>query len=244
MRRYISHCRKNIQPILSDESIELLSNLWACLREKELHGKANMETKVLPVTIRSYETLIRLSTAHAKLRLSSYVELEDCVQAFQLVVYTLYKNEKELDKELREIIKKVTGEESDPARKNKTNKKVKPEVEELDTDKKERTSRRQPRVDEQIKEIASQIERIDVKQDDKNVDQALNATINKKKLNSEVFTAFTKILKSGKREDCSVQELAAQLPHLSLSVVQDVLRDLDSSDKVFFEENKGRIHSV
>lgn len=48
--------------------------------------------KVLPITIRSYETLIRLSTAHAKLRLSSQVEIVDCVEAFKLVVFSLYKN--------------------------------------------------------------------------------------------------------------------------------------------------------
>lgn len=57
-----------------------------------------MDTKVLPVTIRSYETLIRLSTAHAKLRLSSQIEIVDCVEAFKLVVFSLYKDENALDK--------------------------------------------------------------------------------------------------------------------------------------------------
>ena len=34
LKRYINHCRKNINPILSDEAVELLANLWACLRDK------------------------------------------------------------------------------------------------------------------------------------------------------------------------------------------------------------------
>ena len=43
----------------------------------ELRGKT--DAKTLPVTARMLETLIRLSTAHAKLRLSARVEEEDCV---------------------------------------------------------------------------------------------------------------------------------------------------------------------
>lgn len=34
LRRYVSHCRKNINPELSNEAIELLSILWATLRSK------------------------------------------------------------------------------------------------------------------------------------------------------------------------------------------------------------------
>lgn len=35
----------------------------------------------MPITIRTYETLIRLSYAHAKLRLSNKVEIDDCKEA-------------------------------------------------------------------------------------------------------------------------------------------------------------------
>ena len=65
--------------MLTDDSITLLASMWTLLRQKDLGERDNAHTKVLPITIRSYETLIRLSTAHAKLRQSASVELLDCV---------------------------------------------------------------------------------------------------------------------------------------------------------------------
>lgn len=44
-----------------------------------------------PVTARSLETLIRLSTAHAKARMSKAVELEDSEVAVELVQFAYFK---------------------------------------------------------------------------------------------------------------------------------------------------------
>ena len=83
--------------------------------------------RVLPITIRSYETLIRLSSAHAKLRLSSVVEIVDCIEAFQLMVYSLYKDEYALDKELTEALKTVS-EAGFPAKEKRSSSKHKASV--------------------------------------------------------------------------------------------------------------------
>lgn len=44
-----------------------------------------------PVTVRTLETLIRLSTAHAKARLSRTVQLEDAQAAIELVQFAYFK---------------------------------------------------------------------------------------------------------------------------------------------------------
>lgn len=46
--------------------------------------------KTMPVTARSFETLIRLSTAHAKLRLSKIVEKVDAKSAVDLVYFSFF----------------------------------------------------------------------------------------------------------------------------------------------------------
>ena len=53
-------------------------------------GSTKYPATNLPVTIRTYESMIRLSTAHAKLRLSRFVEVSDCEIAVHLVYYTIF----------------------------------------------------------------------------------------------------------------------------------------------------------
>lgn len=44
----------------------------------------------MPISIRSLEALIRLSTAYAKMRLSREVEVRDAVNAFYMYMYSFY----------------------------------------------------------------------------------------------------------------------------------------------------------
>jgi DNA replicative helicase MCM subunit Mcm2 (Cdc46/Mcm family) len=63
--------------------------------------------KVLPITIRSYETLIRLSTAHAKLHQYDVIKIKDCVEAFRLMIYCLEGDCHAMDDKLKEILIKL-----------------------------------------------------------------------------------------------------------------------------------------
>ena len=72
MRKYI-HVARVLKPVLTREACDLISTEYAKLRAQEMAGSGRAKTQ--PVTARTLETLIRLSTAHAKARMSKRVEL-------------------------------------------------------------------------------------------------------------------------------------------------------------------------
>lgn len=79
LKSYINEVKQNIIPELSDQAVSLSAALWNLLRQRDLHQKDSKMTKVLPVTIRTHESLIRLSTAHAKLLKMPYVEVYNVI---------------------------------------------------------------------------------------------------------------------------------------------------------------------
>merc|ERR1711862_435734 len=77
------------------EACEMIGEEYSRLRSQDFEGGDNV-SRTQPVTARSLETLIRLSTVHAKARLSKLVEAEDAELAIQLVQIAYFK--KVLDK--------------------------------------------------------------------------------------------------------------------------------------------------
>ncbi|XP_026871776.2 DNA replication licensing factor MCM3 isoform X1 [Electrophorus electricus] len=94
MRKYI-HVAKALSPVLTQEAASHIAEEYSRLRSQEQLGSDVARTS--PVTARTLETLIRLSTAHAKARLSKSVELEDTDVAVALVQFAYFK--KVLEKE-------------------------------------------------------------------------------------------------------------------------------------------------
>lgn len=72
MKKYIQLARARV-PVLTSEACDVISTEYAKLRAQEMAGSGRAKTQ--PVTARTLETLIRLSTAHAKARLSRKVQL-------------------------------------------------------------------------------------------------------------------------------------------------------------------------
>lgn len=103
MRKYI-HIAKIITPVLTEEAANHIAEEYSRLRSQEQLAADIARTS--PVTARTLETLIRLSTAHAKARMSKVVELEDTEVAVELVQFAYFK--KVLEKE-----KKRTRQERD-----------------------------------------------------------------------------------------------------------------------------------
>merc|ERR1711892_1302110 len=92
MKKYI-HIAKCIKPILTEEASALIADEYANLRANDFEAGI---ARTQPVTPRALETLIRLSTAHAKARLSKQVEEIDAETAIELVQFAYFK--KVLDK--------------------------------------------------------------------------------------------------------------------------------------------------
>jgi len=79
LAKYISYARENVHPTLSQDAANDLVTAYADMRK--LGGGKNTVT----ATPRQLESLIRLSEAHARVRLSEVVEREDVAEAERLV---------------------------------------------------------------------------------------------------------------------------------------------------------------
>lgn len=74
---------------MSDSAIAHIAEEYAELRQ-------NADKIALPMTARTLETIIRLSTAHAKARLSKTVDKKDAREALNLLQYALYDKENQV----------------------------------------------------------------------------------------------------------------------------------------------------
>ncbi|XP_066245196.1 DNA replication licensing factor Mcm3 isoform X2 [Euwallacea similis] len=98
MRKYI-HFVKILKPQLTDEASEIIAEEYSRLRSEE--ALENDVARTQPVTARTLETMIRLSTAHAKARISRLVTAEDAHVAIELIQYAYFKKVLEKEKKRR-----------------------------------------------------------------------------------------------------------------------------------------------
>lgn len=87
VRKYIQYAKNRVEPVLTKGASDYIVETYANLRnDEESAGK-----KTSPITARTLETLIRLSTAHAKVRLSKTVDIKDTKVAESLLKFALFK---------------------------------------------------------------------------------------------------------------------------------------------------------
>ncbi|XP_015905986.2 zygotic DNA replication licensing factor mcm3 isoform X1 [Parasteatoda tepidariorum] len=123
MKKYI-HLAKAVKPILTKEACEILSEEYTKLRAFDTQNSDIARTQ--PVTARSLETLIRLSTAHAKARMSNTVSVKDAQSAISLVQYAYFKKVMEKEKKRRRHDDSSSDEETEEAHKKKKSTKPRP----------------------------------------------------------------------------------------------------------------------
>ncbi|EXJ81819.1 minichromosome maintenance protein 3 [Capronia coronata CBS 617.96] len=88
IKKYIQYAKSRCKPVLTKEASEYVVSAYSNLRNDQI--KAN-ERRTSPITARTLETLIRLSTAHAKARLSSRVEEHDAIAAEEILKFALFR---------------------------------------------------------------------------------------------------------------------------------------------------------
>lgn len=124
MRKYI-HIAKGMKPVLTRAASDYIAEEYAKLRNQDNLTQDNI-ARTQPVTARALETIIRLSTAHAKARLSKYVELSDAQAAVELVEFAYFKKvlEKEKKSRRRAHDSEEEGSQDEDAEKAPTQKKA------------------------------------------------------------------------------------------------------------------------
>jgi DNA replication licensing factor MCM3 len=91
VRKYIFYAKATKKPVLEENSREYIAQRYSEMRSKQ-------DDKTLPITARSLETIIRLSSAHAKLRLCEKVEIIDCKAAMDILSFALYNEDDSVEK--------------------------------------------------------------------------------------------------------------------------------------------------
>ncbi|KAH7072238.1 MCM2/3/5 family-domain-containing protein [Paraphoma chrysanthemicola] len=97
IKKYIQYAKRE-KPILTKGAADHIVATYSALRNDELDAGTR---RTSPITARTLETLIRLSTAHAKARLSKRVEQKDADIAEQILRFALFKEVVEDDRRKR-----------------------------------------------------------------------------------------------------------------------------------------------
>lgn len=107
LRKYILYARNEITPSISSINSQKISSLYSDLRKESLNSG-------IPITVRHVESIIRVSEAFAKLRLSPVVSKADFDNAISLILESFLNAQKfSIAKQLRSKFSKYFEENSE-----------------------------------------------------------------------------------------------------------------------------------
>jgi len=84
IRKYIAYAKANCKPKLTPETGKTLKEFYLRTRKQAEGGNAP-----IPITLRQFEAMMRLSEASARIQLSDFVRKEDAQRAIRLMKYSL-----------------------------------------------------------------------------------------------------------------------------------------------------------
>lgn len=118
LQSYLSFVKAADEPKMTEEARQYIVDNYAILRQDVTEKAILLNKQVAPVTVRTLESIIRLATAHAKIKLAKTITIEDAQKAYVLVRSTMIPQEVEIkpydfeetapasDKKLRSTAKK------------------------------------------------------------------------------------------------------------------------------------------
>ncbi len=86
-RKYIAYSRQRVQPKLTNEAVEKMKQFYVDLRNRPMLEGQEMRT--IPISARQLNSLVRMSEAAAKIRMSETVDGQDAEVAIKLMKYYL-----------------------------------------------------------------------------------------------------------------------------------------------------------
>lgn len=90
LKKYIQYAKATYRPVLTDAAGEMIDDKYV-----ELRSAAGENERALPITARNLESIIRLSSAHAKARLKRKVTPQDVDAALEVLSFALEHKESE-----------------------------------------------------------------------------------------------------------------------------------------------------
>jgi replicative DNA helicase Mcm len=112
LKKYISYARRYIKPRISREAAKLIEEFYVNMRKKALEIERAMESggpPLIPITTRQLEALIRLTEAHARLKLKQVADEEDAEAAIRLMDEFLHNINLDVETGLPDIDSLTTG---------------------------------------------------------------------------------------------------------------------------------------
>ncbi|MDA3836149.1 MAG: minichromosome maintenance protein MCM [Nanoarchaeota archaeon] len=104
--KYVAYTRQKVQPKLTDEAVKEMRDFYVGLRNR--HVVEGQEMRTIPISARQLNSLIRMSEAAARIRLSETVDKIDAAIAIKLLKY--YLTQTGYDEETGQIdMDKITG---------------------------------------------------------------------------------------------------------------------------------------
>ena len=106
LRKYISYSKQKFDPVLTEEAVDEMKRFYVGLRNQPQFGDS--PNRPIPIGARQLEALVRLSEAHARMRLSKKVLKKDAAEA--IAVMKSYLMQVGYDEETKTIdIDKISG---------------------------------------------------------------------------------------------------------------------------------------